>query len=149
MSKELEALKIIKIKCHPNSNPSPTVDEALGVIEQALQRLEAIDNANSNEVMECSLKLYKMVESAGNGKGFSLNVAWEYHNTIKQTLLKAQEQEKVLSIIFEKEVDIDVLRVASSVEHYNNVQDLKKLTQEEFDLLKRYCDKKDKSEKDE
>ncbi|MBR3208823.1 MAG: hypothetical protein IKF82_01000 [Bacilli bacterium] len=36
MTKELEALKTIKIKCHPNSNPSPIVDEALEIIEQAL-----------------------------------------------------------------------------------------------------------------
>ncbi len=46
MSKEyLEALKIIKIKCHPNSNPSPVVDEALKVVDESLQRLESIDNA--------------------------------------------------------------------------------------------------------
>ena len=53
MSKEyLEALKTIKIKCHPNSNPSPVVDEALEVVEQALQRLEFIDNANPSKALE-------------------------------------------------------------------------------------------------
>ena len=54
MSKEyLEALKTIKIKCHPNSNPSPLVDSALDTIEEALQRLESIDNANPSEALEC------------------------------------------------------------------------------------------------
>lgn len=37
MDKELEeALRVIKIKCHPNSNPSPLIDSALDNIEQAL-----------------------------------------------------------------------------------------------------------------
>lgn len=40
------------------------------------------------EALECSLKLYKMVESAGNDNGFNLNEAWEYHETIKQVLLE-------------------------------------------------------------
>lgn len=40
------------------------------------------------EAIECSLKLYKMVESAGNNNGFNLNEAWEYHENIKQTLLE-------------------------------------------------------------
>lgn len=34
--KLLEALKTIKIKCHPKSGLSPLVDEALDVVEQAL-----------------------------------------------------------------------------------------------------------------
>ena len=41
-SKELEALGIIKIKCHPNSNPSPLVDDALNILEQALIELEQL-----------------------------------------------------------------------------------------------------------
>lgn len=44
--------------------------------------------SKSLEALECSLKLYKMVESAGNDNGFSLNEAWEYHETIKQALLE-------------------------------------------------------------
>lgn len=40
------------------------------------------------EALECSLKLYKMVESAGNDNGFNLNEAWEYHKIIKQALLE-------------------------------------------------------------
>lgn len=36
MNRELEALRIIKIKCRPNSNPSPLVDDALNVVEEAV-----------------------------------------------------------------------------------------------------------------
>ena len=37
-----EALKTIKIKCHPNSNPSPLVDNALDIVEKSLKALEII-----------------------------------------------------------------------------------------------------------
>ena len=94
------------------------------------------------EALECSLKLYKMVESAGNDNGFNLNEAWEYHETIKQTLIKAQKQEKALEIIKKKNVNIGLVNVLGSVEQYNqtyvydNMLNVKWcLTREEFDLL--------------
>lgn len=145
MEKEFEALKTIKIKCHPNSNPSPLVDEALEIIEQALTELKAIKEPKPSEAMECSLKLYKMVESAGNGNGFSLNEAWKYHKTIKQYLLKAQELKKenaeykeTLRIIFEKRVDVFRLKVLD-FNTFNQLQRscrLPELTQEEFECVK-------------
>lgn len=144
------------------------------------------------EALECSLKLYKMVESAGNDNGFNLNEAWEYHKIIKQALLelkaikesnpnealelvyclkdylmnmmpyydwlndiekyilKTQEQEKklkALEIIKTKNVDIFFLRNSCDrVEEYNEeinnntmyycYGNCRKLTQEEFDLLR-------------
>ena len=70
---------------------------------------------------------------------------------LKNKLLKAQEQEKVLSIIKEKNVDISLLKECKNESEYNievqchNENLMKplewwirgKLTQEEFDLLKR------------
>lgn len=97
MSKEyLEAFKTIKIKCHPNSNPSPLVDEALDIVEQAL--------------------------------------------------IKAQEQEKVLKIVFEKRVDMwhlaDLLEQTYEMylafcESEGYTKDYI-LIKKEFDLLKRW-----------
>ena len=97
------------------------------------------------DALECSLKLYKMVESAGNDKGFNLNEAWEYHKTIKQTLLKAQEQEKILSVIFKKRIDLESFYSTfvkddldyKYYEKYYGTYGLEKLIQEEFDLLKK------------
>ena len=96
------------------------------------------------DALECSLKLYKMVESAGNDKGFNLNEAWEYHKTIKQTLLKAQEQEKILSVIFKKRIDLESFYSTfvkddldyKYYEKYYGTYGLEKLTQEEFNSLK-------------
>ena len=63
MSKELEALKIIKIKCHPNSNPSPLVDEALNIIEQALQKLDKYEDV---------LKEDRLTGQEENGKYYTV-----------------------------------------------------------------------------
>lgn len=65
--------------------------------------------------------------------------------TIKQALLKSQELEKVIRIIMEKYVDIRALKYAKTYKEYNarvlnliaKIDDF--LTEEEFDLLKRYC----------
>lgn len=134
------------------------------------------------EALECSLKLYKMVESAGNDNGFNLNEAWEYHETIKQALLelkaikdanpsealkaldrnivvirekdytiieqalvKAQEQEKVLKVILKKRIDLESFYSTfvkdnldyKYYEKYYGTYGLEKLTQEEFELLKK------------
>ena len=105
MSKEyLEALKTIKIKCHPNSNPNPLVDEALNIVKQALQRLEQIDNANSSEALryvngkiadlEDDLQHYTMAEK-DKCREFYIREDLKQFTNIKQALLKAQEQEKM------------------------------------------------------
>lgn len=75
-------------------NPQREIETFRNRLKQALTELQAIKETQPSEAMEDSLKLYKMVESAGNGNGFNLNEAWEYHNIIKQALIKAQEQEK-------------------------------------------------------
>lgn len=38
-----EDLKMIKIKCHPNANPNPMIDEALNNIEKDLEQKEKQD----------------------------------------------------------------------------------------------------------
>lgn len=38
-----EELRAVKIKCHPNANPNPMIDEALDNIEKDLARLEKQD----------------------------------------------------------------------------------------------------------
>ena len=118
MDKEFEALKTIKIKCHPNSNSNPIVDEALEIIESALTELEQIKEAKPSEAMECLEKLPYMSQGYGNWK--------EYYNTIKQALLKAQELEKenteykeVLTLIKNKMVDLDVIAASDGYIMYN------------------------------
>ena len=145
MSKELDELEKIKNRYDnleirltywyiKRTNP-PSLD--FNIIKQALQRLESIDNANPSEALEC-LEENELV------------LLRKDYNLLHQALIKAQEQEKVLEIIKEKNVDIIRIRhlIFKSqknpkywdLRYYNEfrVIDDEKLTQEEFELLKRY-----------
>lgn len=71
---------------------------------------------------------------------------------IKQTILKAQEQEKefieqkkVLEIVFKKNVDIIMIRMSETLDKYNLMIykgsfNRKELTEEEFNLVKRWSE---------
>lgn len=103
--------------------------------QKMYQRLEAIDNANPSEALEV----------VGYLKDHHLNAVpyYDWLNEIEQYILKAQEQEKVLEIVKEKQVDICELKICideyeDSLYQYNKRTIEKfKLTQEEFDLLKK------------
>ena len=63
----------------------------------------------------------------------------EDYEIIKQSLLLAQEQEKILKIIKTKNVMIYALKVSKTVDDYNELVSIdEQLVQEEFELLKRY-----------
>lgn len=47
-----EDLKMIKIKCHPNANPNPMIDEALNNIEKDLEVLEILKKYGYKKVFE-------------------------------------------------------------------------------------------------
>lgn len=125
-----------------------------GIVEQALQRLEAIDNANPSEAMEELDKLERCADSirelpmsnwldlAENETQLELEIL-KWVSNIKKAL-------KVLNVIKEKNVDTYCLKTCISLEHYNSEMRLKnqnntysyeiwyELTEEEFDLLKRW-----------
>ena len=154
MSKEyLEALKIgipkLK-KLYEKSAKKMSQNDILGFdltfvyLDKALQRLEAIDNSNPSEALKCLDKLAKQIELDEDTDYWEIRNA---HKTVEQALIKAQEQEKVLKIIFEKDVDIEYIKTCfydekGGLKEYNSWvghDEDKELTQEEFDLLKRYC----------
>lgn len=92
-----------------------------------------------------------------NGRAFGKDII-NLNKTLKQTIDKPifyasrygnkyivpqklfEEQEKVLEIIFEKEVSIFQLKSCKNVNEYNDLKfkEENKLTEEEFDLVKRY-----------
>jgi len=86
MTKELEALKDL---CE-FVNYCDEANEDVGVIEQALQRLEQIDNANPSKAVECILDIksnYKFYAHNNRTIDYQCSV-------IIQSLLKSQKQEK-------------------------------------------------------
>lgn len=142
MTKELEALKTIKIKCHPNSNPSPLVDECLEVIEQSLQRLEAIENAEPSKALET---LKNML--IGNGCNDSIN---DYVDNlilpIKQALINKSKKELVSDIITNKLINyrkfysdfiVSNISYDKYVEYWTNYG-CEQLTEQEFNFLKEH-----------
>lgn len=102
-----------------------------------------INNSNPSEALKC---LKKICDVSKND--MDINIGWIFEHeidTIKQALLKAQEQEKVLEIIKKKNVDILLIKNKGNVNQYNEyIEDENdRLTQEEFDLVKRYCNEQD------
>ena len=95
MSKEyIEAFKNLKQELYYSPNQIPDIDKWHETIEQALERLEAIDNAEPSEALEC-LELiggaYLLWGAETVADGFKEEIS-----TIKQALLKAQEPKKYL-----------------------------------------------------
>lgn len=144
MNKELEALEeLLEDKAIKDYILYNCLDENFILIRKALQRLEAIDNAKPSEALECLEDMYELVND--------LKVVFNQQDdtrikkkldTIKQALLKAQVQEKVLSIIIDREVSVQSFRR----KNYKDYEDYcyrssiyensTLLTEEEFSLLK-------------
>ena len=121
------------------------INELLPEILKDLERLETIDNANPSEAMESLERIDKEYATIEN-EDFKI-----CFNTIKQTLLKAQEQEKILSVILKKRIDLESFFSTfvkddldyKYYEKYYGTYGLEKLTQEEFNTLKEvFCNDK-------
>ena len=142
MSKEyLEAFKRLNEDDSDYALKQATKD--IEIVENALQRLEAIDNAKPSEVLEILDDLKNGLVNKETGM-IMFNQVWFKNQiyTIKQYFLKAQGQEKALKIIFEKYVDLNLLDCDDEVEEYNrHFGKDRQLTHQEFALLKRRIDR--------
>ena len=89
MSKEyLEAFKNLKQELYYSPNQIPDIDKWHEIIEQALERLESIENAEPSEAIKHMEFICKILKEKG------IDVKWvfkEDYTTIKQALLKLQE----------------------------------------------------------
>lgn len=165
MSKEyLKAFKNLKQELYYSPNQIPDIDKWYETIEQALERLEAIDDSKPSKALECLEKLGHL-DLYENYIDLQVNDVDEF-TTIKQALIKAQELEQdnnalleennnlyteltfaegaknyrnVLKLIDEKNVDVRYFKQCNTLNDYNYYQRLKnELSQKEFDLLKEW-----------
>ena len=158
MSKGLEALhRIANAKNHFKYDTLELVDKDFQIVQQELQRLEEIENAKPSEALRYIREfMYEMTYWMENPKkcmkNYGMQIFGKYKYTfesiIETVLLKAQEQEKALEIIFEKNIDIYFLKSAVTFDEYNKLIKFKapfalELTKEEFNLVKRYCNEQD------
>ena len=128
----LEALERLKENSYYINDKN--LQEDYITIKQALQRLEAIDNAEPSEALED----FKIIKFKTINAGY--NYGYKVWDKIEQALLKAQEQEKILSI-FKEKADVSSLEMANNVNEFNEMTlHNKPYTQEEFELLKRWLD---------
>ena len=156
-----EALKRIRQETCPATYMQDfDKEECCNIIEKALLELKAIKEAKPSEALE-KLKRIRHIEIGFDTKGNPVTI--EHTNTypiIYQALLKSQEQEKVLEIIKNKCLFTNNLRYATFInyEYYKEecsnefntevvkidwndkklLDYLKLLTEQEFDLLKRW-----------
>lgn len=113
-----------------------------------LSRLYEIDNAKPSEALECLEHIKKddfnmIITTYPPLPAYNGVTKDEMFNKIQQALLKAQEQEKILSIIKEKDVDVKLLKLSTNwLDYYTRVKHKTgkntELTEEEFELLKRW-----------
>ena len=102
------------------------------------QYFESIDNSNPSEALEClrQIGIIEMYSHEGTLLKDSISFKPEY-DTIKNYILKAQEQKMVLKILFEKNVNIFQLRMlCETLDEYNARPKEERLTEKEFNLLK-------------
>jgi hypothetical protein len=122
------------------------IRECHSIVYEALQRLKSIDNTKPNEV----LKIIRKCENSNY-----LNTLYpkfvEDLKTVENYILKSQEQEKLLIIIFKKQVDVNEIKILlANLKHCDDAERLKrynasrkvgyKLKQEEFDLIKEWIE---------
>ena len=146
MSKEIEDLDCVIRKEKTNYGVCYLYSrKVVEEFRQALKRLEAIDNAKPSEAMECLDNLENSLSLANELLRVTDTSAMDnYITTIKQYILKSQEQEKVLSIVKEKNVDLGMVDFFNNVEDYNEWLTLqpnesrKPLSEYEFDTVKRW-----------
>lgn len=144
MNKEFEALDFLKqqaIAFEHSELAIKVANENHTIVKQALTELKQIKEAKPSEALECLRSLDIQVRFIG-----ILDVpSWEkYLPTIKQALLKAQEQDKVLEII--KNIikfgdDLSAILNFNTYEEYDEWSWDYELTEEEFELLKRWSEK--------
>ncbi len=84
------------------------IEKHLNIVQDSLKRLESIDNSKPSEALECLERFFnsRKIYEPNNTVIFDCITCL---NTIKQALIKSQEQEKVLKILKERQVNIALL----------------------------------------
>lgn len=142
MKKEFEALERL-YKCNVDDYTLGYQRRDYKLLQETLQRLEAIDNADPSEALEGLKHIKKYyVSQPCSAK------TYDYLEIIEQSLLKAQEQKRVLKIVIEKRVDLEsfcTVFIDNGYYSYNYYEETwgmygeYKLTEEEFDTVKKYA----------
>ena len=132
MSKEyLEALE--RLYCSGNLQLDYVLNnkhkQDYEIIEKALQRLESIDNAKPSEALKCLEKANDYLNNVYDYKEIKEEVRNDIE-TIKQALLKSQEQKKVI-------IELCEYCGMDNLYPYNNLEEIEIKFKETFDNYQR------------
>ena len=146
MSKEQESFDRIKLFIdHMNDDFD---SEDVSAVDNALQRLEAIDNANPSEALVrleqfLNEMTYCLEHPKEYVKGYEKQIFWKYKNTLETTIKQALLKQQELPEPFKTGVDIGVIKP----KQYLKWEDLEKdrtykvlLNGIQYELVKRYDD---------
>ena len=139
MSKELKALKRINEKNYLTEREHR---EFYSIVEQALQRLEVIDNSKPSEALDYLERIRDVLQ---NDK--CIDIEWVFkheYNTIKQALIQGEINKKFKEIVVSKCVGTENLTYVKIAEDYDDYLSLFEdkiekeylLFKDEFELLK-------------
>jgi hypothetical protein len=125
-------------------NKELTPLKALDYLEEKLVESNATFRSGYFEIIETALNDERLCKYIINKVCAYLGLDMESHrdlieteNEILNTLVKTEKNSKVLEIIKNKEVNIFIFLHSGDLETYNDmVEDNRKLTNEEYDLLK-------------
>ena len=103
-------------------------EKELDIIKQALLKLDFLEDA-----MDLPTNCFSIFKNRNDDEVVVMR---------KEKYEEYEEQKKILKIVFEKIVNIIILELATNVNEYNErmLANSLMLTEEEFNLLKRYCD---------
>jgi len=119
------------------------ITKLTNIIKTALNRLEEYKNIEKRIGMPIK-EVFKDNVNKSEGLGLCIveNLCkriTDYRTQLKSALNRLEELEKVLKIIKEKEVNVFIFLHSGDLETYNDmVEDNRKLTETEFNLLKEY-----------
>lgn len=125
MSKELESFEIIRQSLSFVNHENEIIndyEEECNIIEKALKRLEAIDNANPSEALKCLENWYNTQSPRIKMYEYEL-----HYRVIKQALIQAEHDKKLLKIYEQENENL-----------FNNIVDKEK-KELAFDIIKEKC----------
>ena len=127
-----------------NANPSEALECLIGLEKEIIQR-----DGRITDFLKIKFNIIKQALIKAQENARSEEILQKYYQegiTLDSVRVLKQERDnykKVLNIIKEKDVDIYILEGCKTVDEYNSkivhiVGETRELTQEEFDLLKRW-----------
>ena len=144
--KTIDEIRTKHTKYHTNGIASGTIEmdqdyffSLIHIAKSNVEKLKQIEEAKKISPNERALDCLQILKVMHNLNAQEFPKSYEYCNIIKDALTYKSKKELAFDIIFEKNVDIQLLKESEDRSEYNvhfPYREMYHLTQEEFKLLK-------------